>query len=355
MVIRKVLRKIVIPMVALLIVLFSVLTVWVLTVPPVLTEELPKQNIYRSIEFDYKVYPVVSTLYPQGTAPLLPDQGPFFANLTDRIIFNVAAEATEIENSDLSPQEADFKVKVLVRSPDQWEYLLDFEPPVNEISPVEGTVEFSSSFVLPLQRAIDISEKIFEETEVRGRDSVKLVIQSTLNTAGAYETDNLFAEYEFTLGGATITPGEEQVLSFNDDQLFIERMITTNYLKLMGAALDVSMGRVLFPSMLGVSLLIGGYFAIDHRKKLISSQDELQIKRKKINKRYGSKVIQVKGLKGVSDPKTIYIDVENMKELVRLSDELERPVLHIPAPDAEKEGPDRFFVVGEEAIYSFKI
>ncbi len=353
MVIRKVLRKIVIPMVALLIVLFSVLTVWVLTVPPVLTEELSRQNIYRSIEYDYKVYPVVSTLYPQGTAPLLPDEGPFFANLTDRIVFNVTAEAAEIENNDLSPQEAVLNVKILVRSQDQWDYLLDFEPPVTASSPVDGTVEFNSSFVLPVQKALDISEQIFEETEVRGRDSVKLVIQSTLNTAGPNETDNLFAEYEFTLGGATITPGEE--LSFNDDQLFVERMITTNYLRLMGAVLDVSMGRLIFPSMLGVSLLIGGYFAIDHRKKLISGQDELQLKRKKINKHYGSKVIQVKGLKGVSDPKTIYIDVENMKELVRLSDELERPVLHMPAPNLDEEGPDRFFVVGEEAIYSYKI
>ncbi len=349
------LKKILIPVILIVIVLFSVLTIWALITPPVLTEEVLRQSIYRNINYDYRVYTTPSTLYPEGTPPLLPEVGFYYTNLTDRVVFTVAANTVEITNNDFDPQAVDFSIALFIRSPEQWEIKLDdFDPPVSVTTPVDGTIEYMATFALPLTMAQQLSEKIAEETGVRPRDGVQLVIISNLITHsedGA--SSNLTAEYLFTLKDTLIEANQD--LSFSDDQVIADKTNTVNYLSMFGAAMKVSMGRYLFPSFLVFSLLAGGYYVKDARKNGPAGQENLTLRRAKLKKRYSSRIIEVNELKGVVAQKTVLIGVKDMKELIRVADELERPVLQVITSEELGESIAQYYVVGEEAIYSYKL
>lgn len=348
-------RKIVIPLISFLIILFSVLTIWALITPPVMTETVPRQNIYRSISYDYKVYPYISTLYPEGTAPLRPGEGPFFEALTDRIVFSVIAEAVEMTNDNLELAEVDFSIIMLIRSPEQWEFKIDdFDPTIAVNSSATGTLEYTSTFDLPLEKAIVMAETIAEETEIRPKDSIQLVIQSNLVTrSGERQRNSLTAEHEFYFRGSLIECNEE--LYFHDDQLIIETKEKVNYLNLFGMTLEVSMGRYLFPPFLTFSLLAGGYIIRGHQKAFSADQNNLKLKRAKLKKRYASRIIEINELTGIVDQKAVLIRVKEMKELVRVADELERPILQYTTPNDTEESITKFYVVGEEAIYKYKV
>ncbi len=352
---KNIAHKILIPVILLMIVLFSVLTIWVLITPPVLTEEVPLQSIYRRINYDYRVYTVPSTLYPEGTIPLMPEVGSYYTTLTDRIIFTVSADAVEITNNDLDPQAVDFSIALFIRSPEQWEIKLDdFDPPISVTTPIDGTIEYALSFALPLARVQQLSEMIAEEIGVRPRDGVQLVIISNLVTHSEDgSSSNLTAEYLFTLKDKLIEANQE--LSFSDDKIIAYKTKTINHLSMFGAVMKVSMGRYLFPSFLVFSLLAGGYYLRDTRKNGPVSQDDLKLKRAKLKKRYSSRIIEVNELKGVVAQKTVLIVVKDMKELIRVADELERPVLEVIASEEFEESAAEYCVVGEEAIYSYKL
>ena len=351
----RVAKKALAPLLIVMIALFAVLTIWALATPPVLTEEVQKQSLYRSVNYDYKVYTVESTLYPKGTKPLGPEEAPFFANLTEEVVFNASAEIIDMEQASIPLDEASFKVEVLVRAPDQWEKSLPFEPPVEVLQAENDSIQFSSSFILPVDQAQKVSEIIAEETDVRPRGDLNLVVQSYLYNSEEDSNKALEAEYAFIIGGAMLKTDPEGELFFGDDEVTLETKTTPNYLKLLGAAIDVSRSRVIFPPLLGASLIAGGYTAVDYRKKRGNLKDNFTYKYNKIKKRYGSRIIEASEIKGVVSQKTLLVEVKDIKELMRIADEIERPVLQVVTENDNSKINVQFYVAGEEAVYQFKL
>jgi len=352
---KLVVQKVVVPVIFLLIIFFSALTIWALTTPPVMTETVSQQKIYRSISYDYNVYPYVSTLYPAGSAPLHPGESPFFKALTDRIVFSVLAEALEVADNSLDPEAVDLNIKMLIRSPEQWEIEIDdFNPDIIVNSTTNGTVECKSTFELPLEKVQELAEIIAEETEVRPKDTVQLVIQSNLVTStGERQKNSLAAEFEFHIRGSLIETSEE--LYFYDDQLLVDTEEKANHLKLLGLSVEVSMGRYLFPPFLFISLLAGGFYARNHIKIFSAEKDIHKLKRSKLKKRYGNRIIEITELKGIKGQNSVVVGVSGMKELARVADELERPILQLVPADDTEENSTRFYVVGDEAVYTCEI
>jgi len=351
----RVAKKAFAPLLIAMIVLFAVLTIWALATPPVLTEKVQKQSLYRCVSYDYKVYPVESTLYPVGTDPLGPEEAPFFANLTEEVVFNATAEIIDMDQTSIPLYEASFKVEVLVRAPDQWEKSLPFEPPVEVLQAEDESIQFSSSFVLPVNQAKKVSEIIAEETDVRPRGDLNLVVQSYLYNSEEENNKALEAEYVFIIDGAMLKTDPEGELFFGDDEVTLETKTSPNYLKLLGAALDVSRSRVIFPPLLGASLIAGGYTVVDYRKKRSNLKDTFTFKYNKIKKRYGSRIIEASEIKGVVSPKALLVEVKEIKELMRISDEIERPVLQVVSKNDNKRISVQFYVAGDEAIYFFRL
>ena len=114
------LQRFVKPILVLLIIFCSVLTIWTLITPPVLNEEVKKPYIYRSINYDYKIYPIDSILYPPGTGPLSSGETTYYTNLIEQILFYVHAEVIEVDENDGPVDDVELKVDFIISAPGQW-------------------------------------------------------------------------------------------------------------------------------------------------------------------------------------------------------------------------------------------
>lgn len=351
------LHKTTVILIPVLIVVFGVLTVKAITTSPTLHEEIPSQILYRNISFDYRVYPVESSLYPRDTDPLLPDNDLYFTNLTEKIQFDVTCEIIAAASI---PEETDFDVFLVLKSEGQWEKKLPFAPKIVKNFTEEEKITYSCSFDVPLQEAEQLAEAITEETKVMPRSGYDLIIHGSLSTPpingqGIFLESKSYhevfnGEYKFMLNGYTIEPDGE--LLHEDKITVMESISKINRLNLLGCEVGVPLARILFPSFFATVLIMGGGLYINQQKKSFNTVKRMEFKLEKINKRYGSKIVQAEQLKGVTE-KTLRVEVKTFRRLLSLADEMERPIIQVTSIHSDGQKMAFFYLFSGEALYYY--
>lgn len=347
----------------LLFIYFSVMTFKAFGIPPTFKEEMLKESTRQSISYDYMVYPSPSTLYPSGTEPLPSGEKSYFANITQKIVFEVAGE---IEVFSSKEPEGDFQIGLFLRSPEQWEKKMDFAPEITVNRPSKEKLEFKAGFTLPLGQAELMGETIVEELGIRPRDAYNLVIQSRIDNlspaVGDVSNDiPLIGEYTFALKGRIIEPMGQ--LLYEKEGASKETVTRINYIDFLGYSLEVILARMLIASLLIVSLLGIGFFYLIRRKTSVGSAVSLEVKElERINRRYASRIIKVGKMKEIPE-NSLVIEVDNFKELVKIANEREKPILQVNSQKQFTLNPNpnlnpnsvRFYIVDEDTLYFYKI
>lgn len=351
------LHKTIIILLLILIVSFGGLSAKAIATASTLQEEVPSQRLNRSISFDYRVYPMESSLYPVGTEPLLPDKALYFTNLTEKIQFDVMGEiiaATSI------PEESSLDVFLVLKSEGQWEKKLSFIPEITKNITGEGKITYTCSFEIPFKEAMQLGESISEETKVMPRSGYDLIIISCLVTAqtndqGAFVEDELHpdvfnVEYRFILNGYTIEPDGE--LLYEDTRIIMESTSKTNHINLLCFTVSVPVARMLFPSFFAVTIVAGGCLYVNQQKKSVNAAKRIEYRLDKLNKRYGSKIVQAEQLKGATE-KTLRVEVKTFKRLISLADEMEKPIIQVTSVQSDGQKMAFFYLFGGEALYYY--
>ena len=353
------LRKVKVPMLGFLTLLALIFSLHAFTSPVMLTEELPEESMERVIDYHYQVYTTDSVLYPPESEPLPPDKELYFHNLTEKIKFETKAM---VKTDAFSLEKTDFELDLILRAPEQWEKEMEFASEIESNIINNNIIEYTSSLVLPFEDAQQLKEAIVDETDVRPRNDVSLVVQSRLGTPSLdTETDNimqtskeeLVGEHIFAFDGSVIEPEGE--LFFEDNEVAMKTNTYHNRMHLLGGKLNVYSGRILFSSLLVVLLAVNVYLYVNYHKRTMLEKDETQWALQKIKKRYGGRIIQVDTLK-VDTTHAIKVEVKSMKELARLADELERPILQLATTSQmQEESLYSFYVMGGEAVYYYNL
>ena len=109
-----------------------------------------------------------SILYPAGTESLPSGSESYFSALTEKITVQVTGEIIAGKSGNA---EGDLQLKLMLRSPGQWEKELPFEPEITSTRTGSSTLTYNAAFELPLETAADLAEAIIEEVQVRPREA----------------------------------------------------------------------------------------------------------------------------------------------------------------------------------------
>lgn len=330
----------------------AIMTIKVLQLTPVLTQETTQERRLQKIVYDYKVYPAPSILYPPGSGVLPPGQSSYFTNVTQQIQFEIRGE---IEGSPDTEPQADFQVSLLLRSPGQWEKKMDYTPEVIVERPVQGKQVFKSNFTLPLASAIELGKAIIEELGVMPREGYSLVIQSRMVSPPLDANDvsggnPLVGEYAFNLRGSTIEPAGE--LLYEKEETSQETAIQTNYINFWGYHLNVSLARILFPALLIASLLGVGFYILYWPRPRPGSTNQGAMEYGRIKGRYGGRIIRVGQLKDIP-ANSLKIEMEDFRDLIKIADERERPILQVNSQN--QRNLVQFYVIDDDTFYYYQI
>jgi hypothetical protein len=234
---------------------------------------------------------------------------------------------------------------------------LEHSPDITLDRPGDGRLVFRSSFTLPLSTAVEVGEAIVEELEIRPRDAYNLVIKSSL-ACSPLDADNpsdpspLVGEYVFALRGSTIDPTGE--LLYEKTETTTETVTHTNYMSVWGYPLDVPNTRAFFPALLTTSVLGLAFYLYERQKARSSAREKRDAELDRIRRRYGGRIIRAGGLRDIP-ASSLKVEIADFKELAKMADERERPILQIDVLTDEAVQTTEFYVVDEDALYSYRL
>ncbi len=339
-------RKLILPALVLLFIYFGFLTVHTFATPAT-TANQPDILLHQSIKHDFQVIPVDSILYPEGTERLTSGRENFFSTLTEKIIFEVVGEITETNNNAV---EGDFQVKLLLRSPGQWDKELPFEPEITVQRPESGSVLYSASFELPLEAARELAETIIEEVQVRPREGFALVITSTLVNRGT-PLNTLQGEYQFTIDGPLIIP--QGNLLFEEITADSAEKTEPRYVQFFVYPVTASTGKLLFPALsFLIFLASGGYYVEVVKKNGQPTRNKKQREMDKIRKSLGGRVVKADVIRDTGS--TFKVEVDDIRELSKLADELEKPIIEVLSKKDADNTMAGYFVLDGENMYFYR-
>lgn len=347
--------KLVLPLLLLGLLCFGVLGVRFFTVPTVSPGE-PGQILHQCIEYDYRVYPAESVLFPAGTAPFPPGPESFYTALTKKIQFQASGSIEAAE--PLEPAGSNLEVELFLRSGEQWSKKMPFEPVITVSRPEDRILFYNTAFDLPLEKGRQLGEAILKE--IGGRswgDGLSLVIRATLSTVlpgtgnPAPEEKSLSGEYEFILEETLLQPRGE--LRFEDSVLETGIAAAPRQIILLGYPVKVLPGRI----VIAVLFLVFGTAAACRYHVLQKDRSGTMGKRermiKKVRKVYGSRLVQAVRVRDTAT--SCKVEVTGCRELARVADEVERPVIEVIPENRSGKQQYVYYVVDGETIYYFKI
>lgn len=335
--------------------LFGALGIKLFTVPTVSLGE-PDRVLYQRIEYDYRVYPVESILFPAGSDPLPPGSESFYGALTERIQFQVSATVEAAEPPEESQNK--FAVELNLCSGEQWRKKMPLKPVVTVTRPQEKALCYRAVFDLPLEEARQLGEAILEEIEGRSwGDSPSLVISTTLDSivpgAGHLlpEENSLKGEYEFIL--------DEMLLQPRGDLLFEDAVMETGVaavaenIVMLRQPVDILTGRVACTAL----FLLFGTAAVCSYLKLKTDHLKTMGKREQLiaksRKMFGSRLIKGSWVKDISG--FCKVEIADYRELAKIADEVEKPIVEIAADNNPEKQQTVYYVADGKTLYHFKV
>lgn len=349
---NKALRKLILPALLLLFLYFGFMTVYTYANPATAPSE-QKTVMQQQIKYDYQVDPIDSILYPSGTEFLPSGSESYFSALTEKITVHVTGEITAGEGDSA---DGDFQLNLMIRSPGQWEKELPFEPEISSTR-TGSSLTYSAAFDLPLEEAAALAEAIIEEVKVRPREGLALVISSKLEPAaagadGTVQPRALQAEYLFNIDGPLIIPQADQL--FEEITLASTTDEAPQYVRLFGLPVTASAGKLLFPSLSFLVILAsGGYYVEALKKNDQSPKTKKQREMEKVRKKMGSRLVRADVIRDTGS--TFKVEVDEYKELARLADELEKPVIEVISQKDSDNAMAGYFVLDGETMYFYRL
>ncbi len=349
----KALRKLILPVLAILFLYFGFMTVYTFAYPAT-TPAGRNTLLQQKIEYDYQVYPKESILYPAETEWLPSGNESYFSALTKKITVQVTGEIIAGEGGTA---EGDFRLNLWLRSPGRWEKELPFEPDISSARTENNTLTYNANFDLPLQEATALAEAIIEEVQVRPREGLVLVISSMLEptAAGADHTapvTPLQAEFLFIIDGPLIIPQGNQM--FKEATFASPAGEAPQYVRFFGLPVTVSAGKLLFPSLaLLVAMASGSYYMEAVKNNVHPAKNKQPRELEKIRKKLGGRLVRADVIR---DTGSIFkVEVREYKELARLADELEKPVIEVVSQKDTDNAMAGYFVLDGETMYFYRL
>ena len=294
--------------------------------------------------FDYEAYLKYNKLYESGmlrSEPLpvapapepptppstpLPLQklGPGLVYFT-RIIDSVKASFSYQFDCDkpLSEQSEEVEITAIIENPDKWSKSIVLVPKTRE------TGDFTISFPVDLDYFNEVIDAIEEETGASG-SSYNLKIQANVHTnakTGLGAINEVYGQIlEGKLEGNILTFGEE----LSQSQLgFIGGGVVTPTAPEEGGWKMPWLGGLSVPWLGGlvVALLALGYLGWNQARLKLAGISAADIQAARAKKKYKQVLVDIEELPKVK-PNEIVIPLNSLDDLVRIADDLVKPVLH---------------------------
>jgi hypothetical protein len=304
------------------------------------------QEVKYDTKFNYRVFPVPSLLYPEGT-PLEPGET-FFTRLTQdiEVEFNTLVTATPE-----TPLSGAYQVWLTLAAPELWEQ--DFLLEETEFSSDGGSVEISGVFPLDLQERMELAEEIRREIGVSPRDGHNFYIRPVVYLTGDLPSEinkEHKPEFSFILQPTHITSMGEMEQS--QAEWSGTTVVTFNEIKILGWELPVRSARYIFAttffgSLIGLLVLVLNRWQQKRRKEREKSEAAY------INRRYRGRIIWVSGVEGIFDQRP-RLQMQSFRELMRIADEREKPIVGL----AEISNPSiiyTYYVLDEDNLYTYSV
>jgi hypothetical protein len=279
--------------------------------------------------FDYEVYLKPNQLYEtevlrsEGTmaesssepTASLQTLGPgllYFPN----IISNIKASFSYqfLCNRPISEQSQEVEITAIIENPEKWSKSLVVVPKTNKVG------SFTISFPIDIQYFTTVINAIEEEIGVHG-SSYDIVIKASVNTVARTDLGTVSEVYtqalSVNLGGNTLAFGKELSSSKSGS---IGEAATPGASEEGGSRAPWIIGLV-------IALLALGYFSWCQTQLRLAPVIAGEAEAARARKKYRQMMVDVEELPGVKPTETV-IPLNSLDDLVRIADDLVKPVLH---------------------------
>ena len=296
--------------------------------------------------FDYEVYLKANQLYetdvlrseasPVVEPPAsLQTLGPGLVYFPE-IIDNIAASFSYqfLCSSPISEQSQDVEVTVIIENPPYWSKTLIVVPETNKVG------GFTISFPIDIQYFTMVFDAIGQETGVRA-SSYNIVIKAEVYTSARTDLGTINEFYTQTLSCKL----EANTLSFDKE-------LSGSKSGSIGAPVsEASRGGSRAPWILClvIALLALGYFGWSQTQLRVVPVSAGEAEAARARKKYRQMMVDVEELPWTKPTETV-VPLNSLDDLVRIADDLVKPVLH----QAEK-GTHTYCIIDSDVRYVYKI
>jgi len=297
--------------------------------------------------FDYEVSLKPNKLYdttvlkseviPGAEAPApVQTLGPgllYFPKIIDKIAASFSYRF--LCDSPISGQSQKVQVTAIVENPANWSRSLVLVPETNEVG------NFTISFPIDIEYFAMVIDAIGQETGVRG-SSHNIVIEADVRTVARTDMGTVDEVYTQTLSGKL----EGNTITF-DKELSGSKTGSISGTAVSGA----SGGGSRAPWIIGlvIALLALGYFGWSQTQLGVTTVSAGEAEAARARKKYRQMMVDVEELPGVK-PTEAVIPLNSLDDLVRIADDLVKPVLH-----REEEGRHTYCIIDSGVRYLYVI
>jgi len=298
--------------------------------------------------FDYEVYLKPNKLYetdvlrskapPVAEPPASPKTlGPGLLYFP-KIISNIKASFSYqfLCDRPISGQSQEVEVTAIIENPGKWSRSLVMVPKTNKVG------SFTISFPIDIQYFETVIDAIEQETGVR-ESSYNIVIKADVHTVARTDLGTINESYTQTLGvklgGNTLTFGKE---------LSSSQSGTIGGAAIPGASGE-SGSRAPWIIGLVIALLALGYFGWCQTQLRLAPVSAGEAEAARARKKYRQMMVDVEELPGVKPTETV-IPLNSLDDLVRIADDLVKPVLH-----QAEEGRHTYCIIDSGVRYLYVI
>ncbi len=318
------------------------------------SEEGSKEGIRYEGEgrFDYEVYLKPNQLYetdvlrseapPVAEPPAEPPASPQTLGpgllYFPRIISNIKASFSYqfLCDRPISEQSQEVEITATIENPGQWSKSLVVVPETNKAG------SFTISFPIDIQYFTMVIDAIGQEIGVRG-SSHKIVIKADVRTVARTDLGMVNEVYTQTLSGKL----EANTLTF-DKELSGSQSGSIGGAAIPGASGE---GGSRAPWIIGlvIALLALGYFGWSQTQLRLAPVSAGEAEAARARKKYRQMMVDVEELPGVKPTETV-IPLNSLDDLVRIADDLVKPVLH-----QAEEGRHSYCIIDSGVRYLYVI
>jgi len=302
--------------------------------------------------FDYEVYLKPNQLYetdvlrseappvaePPVEPPVSPQtQGPGLLYFP-KIISSIKASFSYqfLCDRPISEQSQEVEVTALIENPEKWSKSLVVVPETNKVG------SFTISFPINIQYFETVIDAIEQETGVR-ESSYNMVIKANVHTVARTDLGTISESYtqalSVNLGGNTLT--------------FDKELSGSKSGSIGGTATDGASGESgsRAPWIIGlvIALLALGYFGWCQTQLRLAPVSAGEAEAARARKKYRQMMVDVEELPGVKPTETV-IPLNSLDDLVRIADDLVKPVLH-----QAEEGRHTYCIIDSGVRYLYVI